>query len=53
MPVFLQSTFGRWRTIRRRRRAARDLRAALFELNEHLLRDAGLHRSRSAGDPWP
>jgi uncharacterized protein YjiS (DUF1127 family) len=47
MSMFLQSIFGRWRVMRRRLRAERDLRNALFELNDHLLRDVGLRRPGS------
>ncbi|MDP2331320.1 MAG: DUF1127 domain-containing protein [Reyranella sp.] len=42
MSMFLQSMFGRWRAMRRRHRAEHDLRTALFELNDHLLKDIGL-----------
>ncbi|MHA6688255.1 hypothetical protein [Mesorhizobium sp. A556] len=51
MSIFLQPTFERWRAMRRRHRAERDLRDALFELNDHLLRDLGFRHPRSAGDP--
>lgn len=51
MPISQQSLFGRWREMRRRRHAERQLRAALAELDDHLLRDIGLHPRRSAGDP--
>jgi hypothetical protein len=51
MPIFMQSMFGRWWVMRRHHRDERDLRDALFEFNDHLLRDAGLRRPRSAGDP--
>ena len=52
MPVLIRSMAGRWRSMRRRRRAERALRNALLELDDHLLRDIGLHRPRAAGDPW-
>ena len=42
MSMLLQSMFGRWRAMRRRHHAERDLRAALFEINDHLLKDIGL-----------
>jgi uncharacterized protein YjiS (DUF1127 family) len=51
MSMILQSIFGRWRAMRRRHRTERDLRDALFELNDHLLRDVGLRRPRSACAP--
>jgi hypothetical protein len=41
MPMFLQSMFGRWRAMRKRRRANRDLREAFDRLDNHLLRDSG------------
>ena len=52
MPVLIRSMLGRWRTMRQRRRAARELRSALLELDGHLLRDIGLHRPRVPGGPW-
>jgi uncharacterized protein YjiS (DUF1127 family) len=45
-----------WIAARRQREEAFDAIIALDRLNEHLSRDAGLHRLRSAGprryDPW-
>lgn len=52
MPMFMQSMFGRWRALRKRHHAERDMRAALFELNDHLRRDIGFQPRRSAGNPW-
>ena len=44
MSMFLKSIFGRWRPCAGAIAAERDLRDALFELNDHLLRDVGLRR---------
>jgi uncharacterized protein YjiS (DUF1127 family) len=51
MSMFLQPLFGRWRAMRRRHRAERDLRDALFDLNDHLLSDVGLGRPGAARYP--
>ena len=50
MSIFKQTMFGRWREIRRRHRAQRDLRAALRDLEDRLLRDIGFPR-RSVRNP--
>jgi uncharacterized protein YjiS (DUF1127 family) len=47
-----QSLFGRWREMRRRHHAERQLHVALAELDDHLLRDIGFQPRRSVGDPW-
>ncbi|RCS24740.1 DUF1127 domain-containing protein [Phyllobacterium salinisoli] len=48
MPISQQTLFERWREMRRCHHAERELRAALAELNDHLLRDIGLQPRRSA-----
>lgn len=49
MSVSQQTLFGRWREMRRRHHAEYQLRVALAELNDHLLRDIGLPPRRSTG----
>jgi uncharacterized protein YjiS (DUF1127 family) len=50
--MFKHSAWARWRVMRRRRRADRNLVEACRHLDDHLLKDIGLKRPRSAGDPW-
>lgn len=53
MSISQQSLYGRWRETRRRHRAEYELRVALVDLNDHLLRDIGFQPRRSAGALWP
>lgn len=52
MSMIMHSTLARWRVMRRRRRADRELREALHRLDDRLLEDIGVKRPRSAGYPW-
>lgn len=55
-PSGLAGQLRHWLSARRRRESEFDALIALDRLNEHLARDVGLHRLRSAGprryDPW-
>lgn len=46
------SLFSQWQERRRRHHAERDVRTALGELDERLLKDIGLHRRKFLGERW-
>jgi hypothetical protein len=49
---FMRSTWARWRVVRRRRRADRNLIEVFRQLDDRLLKDMP-RWPRSPGDPWP